>query len=204
MRVSLMLAGLSIVLLSTAALAQIDPDPDGIGFYFDTEGSQVCGTAETGTTVFIYLAITRASAAGGVYGWDARIELAPDPLPEGHFVLAWTLLGDGPLTIPMYPDYIVGLGTPTPWSPSIELMEIQLLIAGVPACVQMFLRPVGNPSHPGKMVYVDGSDLTNVIDLHYSAGEYGQPCLMLNCPDCDPQIIASEPSSWGRVKAMYR
>ena len=52
---------LFLVLFPLTAFAQIDPHPDGIGIYFDTEATSVVTIAETGSTVQAYLIGTNMS-----------------------------------------------------------------------------------------------------------------------------------------------
>jgi hypothetical protein len=202
MKKLLVLVGLASLVFAGTAMAQIDPDPDGIGLYFDMDGTSVCGEAGTGMTANIYLAITNASRSAGISGWEAHVVL-PDPLPAGHFVLAWTLFGDG-LNLFAPPDFVVGLGSPLPWTPAIVVLNIQMGVFGAPTCIPMALRPANQPSHPGYMVYVNAADFTDIVNLQYSAGaDYNAPCAMLNCgPDCG--VVSDEASSWGSVKSLYR
>jgi hypothetical protein len=198
-----LLATLAIVCFAASAVwAQVDPDPNGIGIFFDLEGSVVCETAGTGSTVFAYVAITNATAAGGISGWEAHVTMNPDPLPAGYYILGWTLYGDG-LNLFAPPDFVVGMGSPLPWSPAIEVLQMQIGVFGAPACVEFGLRPADQPSHPGYMVYVDALDFTNIVDLQYSAGaDYNAPAAMLNCVDC--LVVQEETNTWGGVKALYQ
>jgi hypothetical protein len=65
------IAVFSVAIVANVA-AQIDPDPDGIGVYFDLEATQVVAMAEESEFVTASLFATNISQQGGVVFWDAN------------------------------------------------------------------------------------------------------------------------------------
>ena len=64
------------IVLASCAFAQIDPDPDGIGIYFDLEATQVSATVEVGEAVTGYLIATNPSQEGGLAAWVATVHFS--------------------------------------------------------------------------------------------------------------------------------
>ncbi len=75
---------LMIVAFSTVALAEpIDPDPDGMSVYFDTEGTVYClevddwePAAGAGPEITAYLLVTRPDTPFPyIQAWEAHVEM---------------------------------------------------------------------------------------------------------------------------------
>ena len=93
------------LLLATPCLSQIDPDPDGIGIYFDTQGTNPCLEAWSMGENHLYVLLTRPSCGtlitgasygavvGGSYAWLMdRTFAAFAVVPQTAVVLEhWTL-----------------------------------------------------------------------------------------------------------------
>jgi hypothetical protein len=175
----------------------VDPDVDGLGIYFDLEATEYCAPAPLFVTFNIYLILTNASAEAGVYGWECRIEYE-----ENYPVLVinwqptnwWGGVWDPP-------NFAIGLATPIPWSPAINLMTITLMLLSID-CTYFYIVPYPYPSIPGEIVYADGADPNHLITMHQSTGGPDNPVLGINC-DCPPPI-ATDRASWGAVKELYR
>lgn len=82
----------------TPALAQLDPDPDGIGVYFDPAATLVAAQAFVGETVPAYLILTLPSRSGGLALWEAHVGPIEENAmvrgtPVGGFNMLSTMLG---------------------------------------------------------------------------------------------------------------
>ncbi|MFH1843538.1 MAG: hypothetical protein ABIF77_10070 [bacterium] len=187
---------LSILLFSCPLFAQIDPDDDGVGIYFDLAGDEHCSQVPMGIVRDLYLLLTNASAPGGVAGWECRIE----NYPEYNFIVNWQPIGwIGSILDP--PNFQIGLATPLPWAPAIHLMTITVLVINMD-CWWFSIVPHPLPTVPGEIVYADGDDLFNFIPMHQSTGGPDTPVAGINC-SCPPPID-TESISWGGVKSMYK
>ncbi len=81
------LLSIFVLLLAANAFAQLDPDLDGIGIYFDAEATLTCAyTSVPFESVTAYLCITNPTDATGVSGWEATIVSAGPAVAP-----AWTL-----------------------------------------------------------------------------------------------------------------
>ncbi len=186
----------ALALMGGSAAAQVDPDPDGLGIYFDLEATQHCSEVPLFTPFDMYLILTNASAAGGVYGWECTIEYDDPTL----IVLNWQPTNWwGGIFDP--PNFAIGLVTPLPWEPALNLMTITAMVLA-PDCTWLSIVPYPNPSIPDAIVYADGADPWNLIPMHQSTGGPDTPVTGVNC-DCPPPI-ATEKATWGGVKALYR
>jgi hypothetical protein len=184
--------------LAPSAIAQIDPDPNGIGVYFDSEATVVSATVPVDEIFALYLILTNPSAPGGVAGW----ELAFHYDYQNLFLLGYSFAGNGINICDPWPNICVGIPPPPlPWAETIVLMTLNFYVL-TDACVEYTLTPVEYPSLPGQMIYNDGADPFNLIPLHPSSGNVELPVAALNCEG--PPPIRVQETSWGQAKALYR
>ena len=189
----------AILVCCSGAVAQVDPDPDGIGIYFDEQGYTNCVNLEPGVygPGFCYLLITQASEPSGVSGWECRLDI------EGPLFVLWMEFFGGAFGTPIGPDIIVGLNYGLPWAQAIALVDITIYLTE-PGQVVFTVGPTSTPTIPGYPAYAAGDDPGNVIPLYPSAGydEFGNalPCAVINgeCP------VKKQDMTWGGVKALYR
>ncbi len=198
MKKLVVLIGLVSLVFSSGAMAQIDPDDDMLGIYFDVNATIFCADAPVGAPSPAYLCLTNPTYVGqdgeAVSGWECNVEVT-----EGVFILAW-LLTEGAVNVSLPPDFIVGLATPLPWSPVIVLMELTVGVFA-PGAINFTLHPSDTPSFdPPSPGYAAGDDPGLLIPLGYSAG--GEVvCAVIN-GDCN--VTADEDATWGSVKSMYK
>jgi hypothetical protein len=191
----LTLLTLGVLLTGSSALAQIDPDTDGIGIYKDLAATIYCAPETPNAPFDVYLVLTNPSALGGVSGWELQLEFS-----ALVFALNWGYQGQA-VNAATPPEFAVGLAAALPWAPAINLMTITML-ALVPTCEWIHIIPTLNPSIPGELVYADGVDPGNLIIMRQSTGGPDEPVYGINC-DCPPPIATDE-ASWGNVKNLYR
>ena len=104
----------SLIIVASAAVAvPIDPDPDGMSIYFDTEATVYClelddwePAAGAGPTITAYLMVTRADTPfPGIQAWEAHVEIHSNSLIPTHYLTLTPSMADyhpGPY------DYIAG------------------------------------------------------------------------------------------------
>lgn len=118
-----------MVVLAGGALAQIDPDPDGIGIYFE-RGATVRETTTSAPfeAVTAYLLITTPSTADPISGWEAVVGVDGSPVAP-----AWTLE--------------VGMDNdPDPWIFDVTIAPSPLLPAGPTVLLATWTGFVMNPA----------------------------------------------------------
>jgi len=210
MRKLVVFLSVATLLVSSNALAQVDPDPDMVGFYFDENATEFCAETPVGTQIPVYLCFTNPSDIGAepdfftISGWECSYTAT---LPTGVFILSETLRGIQPTNFSSFEDdFIVGLGVPFNWAPVVVVLEVLVGVFG-PGEINFTVYPAFNSSFdPPSPGYASGDDPNVLIPCGYSAGidpASGDPnvCAVLN-GECTP--IANEDMTWGGIKAIYK
>jgi hypothetical protein len=186
-----------LLLASTTAMGQIDPDADGIGLYWDEGANEVCRSIDAGMAT-LYVAITNPSGSGAIAGWECANPVC-EGLPAGTNLVDFAAYGDAMGNFPFCPDFSYGLGSPLPWGPVVLLAELVFQVQ-YPACAEFYIRPVVEGGG-GWLDYMTTQDMGQLIQLHPSSGDCDLPVAQLNC-DCT--VVESSFATWGGVKTMYR
>jgi hypothetical protein len=203
------IAPLVIVTVLVAAgpvAAQIDPDPNMCGIYFDEGAMVYCIDVDQGGQVTAYFCLTRITAPSGVGYWEAAIE-SSDP----SSILAWSPRGGG-FNALTPPEFAVTLETPLLWQSALVVLEITVDVQ-TPHPIVFRIGPVANPSVPGDPfplpAYSPGSNPSIFRTLGYSFGwnpETGLSnwCAVINShDDCAGDPAAGAVTTWGRIKSIY-
>ena len=190
---------LALTLIAGSAFAQIDPDPDSIGVYFDLDGNTICGTtAFPYETALAYLLITNPSDPFGVSGWEANVSVTGNALAP-----QWVLSAG--LDVDMSADgFQVGIGTGAlalPAAPAILLATWSGLVPNTFDVQDFLVTDVpGSVSFGGTPGYASGSDAGLLIPLQVSSGFPYVTCASIN--DC--VVIGNDDMSFGGVKSLFR
>jgi hypothetical protein len=192
------------ILVSSSAFAQIDPDENGIGLYFDEFGYEVCmSTAAPFTPITAYLLATNISEESGVSGFECEVT-TDGPLTAS----AWALNGVQPLNVFAAPLFAVGLGEFELATPVINnVVLLATLTAYVLAPTDQVSFGIKNldagsftPPSPG---YAAGDNAGLLVPLQVSSGfPFGAAVAQINIDPCG--VVANEDVSFGSVKALYR
>lgn len=185
-------------LITGNAFAQLDPDADGIGVYFDPCACVNCLELEQGEHLG-YLVITHPTSPGGVLGWEAKV-WAEGPA----FVTEWELLGDSINVASREHEFIVGLGSPlyNPYSyPAVVVAILHMLLVDTAEPVNFYIDGVYFASHEsGQPAYLDGEDYSIIKPLQQSTGGPDYPVATIN-GEC---AVATESVTIDSIKALYR
>ena len=187
---------LMVMAIAGTALAQVDPDVNSIGIYFDQGATINCTTAPLFTLFTSYLCATNISEPSGIFGWECSVECGP---PGNFLELAWTPRGLY-VNVLTPPNFVVGLGQPLPWVPSIVLMDISIMALSYDPIYFTLHPTIPSSFYPPSPGYAAGDDPGNLIPLDYSVGSE-DVCAIIN-GDC--YVVGNEEMSWGGVKALYR
>jgi hypothetical protein len=199
---------ITTVLVTTRPVAaQIDPDPNMCGIYFDEGAMVYCIDADQGSQVTAYFCLTRITAVSGVGYWEAAIEVS-DP----SSVLAWNPRGVGANALTP-PEFAVTLEAPLPWQSALVVLEIAVDVQ-TPHPIVFRIGSVANPSVPPDPfplpAYSPGSNPSIFRTLGYSFGwnpETGLSnwCAVINSrDDCAGDPAAETGTTWGWIKSIYR
>ena len=191
------LAILAISLVATSGLAQLDPDDDGIGVYFDPCACVNCITMDVGPQK-AFLVITHPTSPAGVHGWECKMEM------EGPAVMTAIDLQGQEINIGTAPEYVVGTVDPqvNPYTyPAIVVAVIDFYIMDLSGPVTWWIDGIRFHSLPEKVpAYLDGSDIEIIKPLQQATGGPQFPVATIN-GDC---AVSVEEQSWGGVKALFR
>jgi hypothetical protein len=189
--------GCALLLLAGAgsAAAQTDPDTDGIGFYADRDAIANSMAADVGVPVQFYLVHTRCSSKAGTAAWECTVSWTGSVVVAG-----WNIEGTGPLNFAVPPEFEVGYGIPTPWSPAIVLMNVWCFVQDAGACKFYLGAGPFDSLNNGLPVFVAGDDVEDMRSMYPSSGSTELPVFIIN----DDGPVATEKMAWSEVRSLYR
>jgi hypothetical protein len=187
----------AILLLASTSFAQLDPDDDGIGVYFDPCACNNCISFDVGAHR-AFLVITHPTSPQGVWGWEARLTF------DGPMVLsAMTFTGES-LNVGTPPDYVVGSVDPqvNPYTyPAIVVALIDFYIFNTDEPVHFYIDGTTRHSLDDRVpAYLDGADAMLIKPLQQATGGPDIAVATIN-GDC---AVATDVETWGGVKALFR
>jgi hypothetical protein len=176
--------------LALLLIPQPTPAADEVGIFFDEHGDQNCVRAEPYSTMNAYLLLLDPSASGGVSGWECGLDYE-------NVMLTDVVYNGQALNVHSVPDFVVGLGSPLPWSSVIKLVQLSVLVMGSDP-VGFYIYPSSTPSLEGTPAYADGANPDNLLPM--TPKTIGERALVagINRPGCIP-----EGATWGHVKSLY-
>ncbi|MFO7609444.1 MAG: hypothetical protein R6X35_09655 [Candidatus Krumholzibacteriia bacterium] len=190
---------LTLVLAHGYALAQMDPDDDGIGIYFDPCACVNCVPMEVGPQQG-YVVITHpTSQQAGVGGWEAKIWTDGPGIITGV-----TFEGQAFNFGSRAHEYIVGIAVPlyNPFMyPAVVVATFDFLLTDDATPLHWYIDHIYFHSTPEEQpAYLDGADYNIIIPLQQPTGGPTIPVATIN-GDC---AVPATEASWGDVKSLYR
>ena len=196
---------LAMVLVATQACAQVDPDPDGIGIYFDETAWDNCLENPCPfTCVEAYLIATNISA-DGLLGWQCSLRTWPDPLlvpltvEFAYPIFTLQLVNTLPDLSALYTEP-VGQG-----DPAIVLATLSTVYFG--GIIQFAIGPYSDLAMPEGPAYLVDDDPLEWRYLHPSSDTpffcYEDTYVVAAIGQCTC-VVPAEVDSWGRVKTLYQ
>ena len=186
-----------LLALAGNAWAQLDPDNDGIGVYFDPCACNNCISMPVGAHR-AFLVITHPTSPAGVHGWEAKM-WAEGPI----FITNVDVMGVN-INVGTPPEYMVGVVDPliNPYTyPAVVVAIIDFYLSDTASPSRFFIDGIRFHSLPEKMpAYLDGSDTNVIKKLQQSTGGRTYPVATIN-GDC---AVPAQSESWGDVKALFR
>ncbi|MBC8424960.1 hypothetical protein H8E07_12620 [bacterium] len=195
-----------IIICGIAGAQPIDPDPDGMSFYFDTEGHDWLVIVDpwepaygAGPTIATYLLLTRPSTPfWAVKGWEARFEyetntftpplgltLTPGAIDLDDDPDDYVVECDDTALIPITGDVVVLASVEFSWLGFEGYAEANIHLYGVE----------GSASFPVSPGYISGLGL--LTPCHCIFGSWGSVAFVMN------ELIRNEGMTWGDVKSLY-
>jgi len=188
---------LAILIAGGQAIAQVDPDTDGIGIYADQGAMTNAITATPGDEIEVYLVMTRPSVTAanlGIAAWECKLVV-----PSNVFVWGWNIPGQNWLNAGSPPDFIVAYGRdPLAISNAVLLMTFIIRVTDTSPALFYIQASWLNSGQCNLPVYLAKDNLSRLIPLHPYPDGPDQPSFKVN-PDATPIQAAS----WGEIKTLY-
>ncbi len=190
---------LLVSLMATSAFAQIDPDPNGIGVYFDMGANEVELNIGASIPFFAYVCVTNPShdVSGIEFGYDVAVPAGM----EGMIFRLANILPAGAIdlgtnTNMLLGDYIVGLAAPLPAAPVVPFVTWQfMLLAPTTMSFELGASSIPSiPSYDGPAMEIGGS----LVSLGESSSEGREAGVNLT------GTVGVEDTSFGSVKSLFR
>jgi len=190
---------LVLVLSATSVFAQVDPDPNGIGIYFD-QGATVNSTviAEGTDVVNAYLVLTNPSLEGNLDYWYCYVSTYLDDPNQGASIAGHPVNGTNIIVSNMPGSSSWGFRVFPYSEPPLEatfttvLAELEILIFDFNSPIYLYVRGSGD-----EVVYSVG---TESASMNPSSGSWDLPVAVIN----GEAPVATESQSWGQLKSLYR
>jgi hypothetical protein len=190
-----MLITIGCLLWAGLAMGQADTGSDGIGFYADLAGYQNAATTDILVPLQFYLLHTKCSVPAGTAAWECTASWTGNLV-----ILGWNLAGIGPINVAQPPEFEVGLGIPTPWSPAILLMDVWCMVLDPEPCYFYLTGGPLDSLNNGLPVFAAGDDVYDLRNMYPSSGNRDLPVFCIN----GDAPIPTESMAWTEVKELYR
>jgi len=197
-----LLIGLGMV--SSLAMAQVDPDDNSMGVYFDTDAYVTEDfTAAPFEPVSAYLVVVNPTSAS-ISGWECMVNVS------GILVAPfWTYAGGGLNIFDAVSTGLFNVGVGLDPLALVPVNNVCVLatwtgfIMSPPDIVTFTVYPFpGSVTFVDNPGYVDGGDVGIVVPCGVSTGyPYGNACATINLTE---PVIPNKEMTWGGVKALYQ
>ncbi len=178
-----------------SALAQDLTWQNNVGIYFDTVGTDFCGTATNGEIVNAFLVLTNMTAADAK-GYELKLVL------EGGFQLVSLGFPVDVVNVGTKPgEQIVGFAYPVAAEAgTVVLAMYTFYVSDESVSSFATIERIYFPSLPGVPSYLDGDG--NIIEMRQSTGGPYDPVFILNGDCFGP--VATEETTFDNLKSLYR
>jgi len=188
------------VLVAPAAHAVVDPDPDGIGVYFDLDANITETLATPAVPFNAYVILTNPTWAE-IHTISFSFNINVPPGMEGSFFrLSYeVVLGCIDPTLvyhPLYGDVICGGSDPIPGAPAVILLRWQFMLLA-PMVADFYLGQSNMPDPAQQLAYESESGW---VPMHVSSGDPALKVATVNGTGVVPAVT----TSFGSMKALYR
>lgn len=187
-------------LLSTAALAQLDPGPDGIGVYADMEG-MVNSVMQNEGLLTVQLLVMGCQNGTGIQAWETGFWV------DGSLSYAGFQLPYEGFNLDSFPDMTVGVhigvdNLPIPRAPIMHLATLYFMVGG-PEPGNIYIKPVshfGGSGSMGNFLPAYATQANELFALYPSSGSVDLPVFRVN----GDAPVATTQAAFGAVKALFR
>ena len=202
------LAAFCLTLTGPAFANCIDPDPDGVGIYFD-EGATECMIMEPtpGETYTAHVILTNMTGAQ-VVAWGAKVTVSDDRQRGPAAITEWRFPTPSRNAF-TEPDFAVLPDVPLPYDAAVVLASFDYLYEGgvvyfhlgPPLAEKAMLYNQGAATIDRESCCSDQGDPYNCYLVMWpSSGSFDLPVACIGCFD----VVDTESTSWGSVRTLFR
>lgn len=203
---------LLVSLMASSAFADFDPDPNGIGVYFDVEALDNCLVVGPSVQFNAYLILTNTTAPSVSAYEVGYTNMVPAGEENSLFRLA-SLIANGVVSgldlgdssDILAGDHIVGLAAPLVASNATILHTWTFMLTSPTITMEMYISEASQSSIDGIYPVVLNADDSTLFQAYHSTGldEEGNanPVATVNIDDC---VVGVEEVSFGSVKSLFR
>ena len=196
-------------LVASSAFAVEDPDPNGIGVYFDLTADDNCMFIGASIPFNAYLILTNTDAPTVSAYEVGYTNVVPAGMESMLFRLESSIangevsgldLGDS--SDILAGDHIVGLAAPIVAGPATVLHAWQFMLLNEAVTMEMFISSASQSSIPGIYPVILNADTSTLFQAYHSSGLDGDLAVAtVNIEDC---VVGVEEASFGSVKSLFR
>lgn len=189
---SVLLVAASVALaIVPPARAGTDPQPDGVGIYFDQAATQTWCTGRPFSPITAYLIITHPDSPAGIAGVEVQVDIA------GGFELGHSYAGGIMMVVDYWPCARPFWVVPLPHADAVAVATVEVMLFGA-EIVEFRLGPCSPSVLPGMPAYCPG-DRTAPRPLYVASGDFSLPVARIN----GEPVVPVNASTWGAVKGLY-
>ncbi len=192
---------LVLVFSGTSVFAQVDPDPNGIGIYFDQGATVNSAVITEGTDVVTaYLILTNPSLEGNLDFWTCRVSTYLDDPFQGTTISGGPVNGTNIIVSNMPGSFSWSFRVYNYDDPPLEatfatvLSELEILVVDFDRPIFLYVRGGGVDGEVGYSVGPEGAS------MNPSSGSWDLPVAVIN----GEAPVVTESQSWGQLKSLYR
>jgi hypothetical protein len=197
--IDILVSLMMLTVATTAVLAAVDPQPDGVGVFFDTEASALCHPP--GSRVDCYLMLTNLTGST-VMGWTCAVDI--DTNLQAVSLGQWSLYGgidvsgtpEDPATL--VKRFVVGTGPYEPIDGNMIVATRTMFPMSSTDEVSFRIFPTPDYTGPCTLCYVH--TLGIITPLHVVNGNTDVPQTFITSGDC---VVENEDITWSQLKALY-
>ena len=191
-------SGVLLSLLPVAiALAQIDPDPDGLGIYFDEAATQVVTTAGAMEELEAYLIATNCSQTGGIVMWEAYVTVSGPGVVDGTPTVGVNTYTNMPGSTNHNFIVLIDLDNPLPIQDVLILANLFIGVYSADDSVELYLSGAPQTEYP---YYSTEFWYGPYHNFYPSSGSLYMPVAVIN----GEAPISNKNSTWGGIKTLYQ
>jgi len=189
---------IALVVFPSLSQGQIDPDPDGLGIYFDLGARKVSSIVSSANTpVTAYVILSNPTLEGQLIHWEAIASTSGVAAVSGYPTYGTNMTYNMPGGVSTWVlNVVCGIDSP-PLNQGINVLaELEIWVFDPSGPIELKLSPYGEIGSPAYYIRDGGGWAT----CNSPVGDWGLPLAVIN----GAPPVRGERTAWDNVKATYR